>query len=363
MRPLKTILLCATMLLLAAGALAEQPPPEAVPVPAGSEFTSPMQAAATAAQDPNDPFPHRREQSNTIIQPGCVGTTGKCEARVDAMFLTLDRVNGQTMIIDQPTQWEVANTDDLHFNPELGPRITLDYQTTDGPIFEFAYFGIYNWNSRLEVNGNNNLALPRHFQSATYDFSGADRMQVGYKSRVNSVEANLIYTNEDYPNLGFLFGLRFMKLDEHFDLQSLDANRLSYYDIRTKNDLYGVQFGSSWKGCYNGFEVKLVGKAGVFDDEAKQSQVVTDANSSFVIRDAASRASRGVFMAEMNLNVSYCLRSNVYFNYGYDVVWVDRLVRAPDQLDFTLNAISGTAVVFDSGALMHGPHIGLEARW
>lgn len=359
MRPLKTALLCATMSLLAAGALAEQPPPETLPLPQSSQLT----AAGVQGATPNEPFPRRRDQSTTIIEPGCVGVTGKCEARIDAMFLTLDRVEEQTFIIHQPTQWEWANTDDLHFNLELGPRITLDYQTSDGPIFEISYFGIYTWNSRLDIQGDNNMALPRHFQTGTFDFSDADRMQVTYKSRVNNLEANLIYTNEDYPDLGFLFGLRFMKLEEHFNLGSLDEGRVSYYDIRTKNDLYGIQFGSIWRRSFSRFDVRLVTKAGVFDDEAKQSQIVTDANSSLVIRNAATRAGRGVFMAEINLMVEHCVRSNVYLKYGYDVIWVDRMVRAPDQLDFTMNAISGTAVVFNSGALMHGPHLGLEARW
>jgi hypothetical protein len=33
------------------------------------------------------------------------------------------------------------------------------------------------------------------------------------------------------------------------------------------------------------------------------------------------------------------------------------------NLDFTMNSISGTNPVFGAGALMHGPHFGLESRW
>ena len=40
---------------------------------------------------------------------------------------------------------------------------------------------------------------------------------------------------------------------------------------------------------------------------------------------------------------------------------VDRVARAPDQLDFTDTSTSGTAVVF-STAFIHGLNAGLECR-
>ncbi len=366
MRPLKTVLLVATILSLAAGAWADQPPPpESLgAMPAGTELTAPLTGA-----NPTSVFPPRREQATTIIEPGCTSERSTCEVRFDMMFLTLGRAESQTFIVHQPTQWEWANVDDMHFNPEIGPRMTLDYQTSDGPVFEMSYFGIYNWESRLDLQGNDNMSLPRHFETNTIDFHNADRMQVNYTSRINSIEANLIYIQPSYPNVGLLCGLRFAKVEEHFDLQSLNLvddnpnHGLSYYDIRTKNDLYGVQFGSTWRACFQRFDLRGAIKAGVFDDEAKQEQIVSDQNSLVLLRDNASRASRGVFLTEINLSLSYCLRANTAVNVGYDVIWIDKLARAPDQLDFTMNAASGTGVVFGDGALMHGPRVGFEARW
>jgi hypothetical protein len=367
MRPLKTILLCATILSLAAGALAQQPPPPE-PLTALSADMGLTGAGNSAAQQ--SPFPPRREQGTTIIEPGCVGERSACEVRLDMMFLTLGKAEDQPLILHQPTQTEWANVDDLHFNPELGPRVTLGYQTSDGPIFELGYFGIYNWNARLDLQSGDNMCLPRHFQDYTVDFADADRIQVNYTSKINSAEANLIYTRPTFPNVGVLVGVRFVKIDEEFYLQSLDLvdttalyHGLSYYDIQTTNDLYGVQFGSTWRACFPRFDVRMAIKAGVFDDEAKQSQIVTDQNSLTVRRNVTSRSSRGVFLTEANFSLNYCLRGNTFLNIGYDLIWIDRLARAPDQLDFTLNDTSGTGVLFGKGALMHGPRIGFEARW
>lgn len=381
MRPLKTTLLCATMFLLASAAWAQQQPPEPVAVPAPGQSIPPAPVLSEAAASeltaaalggtPPGQFPQRKDSSNnTVIQPGCASDVSAFEVHLDAMFLTLNPASSQTYIVDQPTQWPLADIKDLTFDPELGPRITLDYQTSDGPIFELCYFGIYNWSSEADFRGNGTLTLPYHFQQGTVDFNDADRMHVNYQSRINNLEANLIYSSESNRNLGFLVGLRFMKLDEEFYLRSFDQvdpvapiSGSSYYDIHTKNDLYGAQMGSSWRACFRRFDMRLVTKVGVFDDEAKQSQVITDRNSTVVMRDTAFRRGRGVLMTEANLSLIYCLRNKTYLQFGYDVLWIDRVARAPDQLDFTLSEISGTNLNFGAGALMHGPHFGLESRW
>ena len=48
---------------------------------------------------------------------------------------------------------------------------------------------------------------------------------------------------------------------------------------------------------------------------------------------------------------------------GYNLMWIEGVATAPDQLDFTDTAQSGTIVQTKGGEFFHGVNLGLEARW
>ena len=258
MRPLSIVLLCATLLLVVAtGAVAEQPPSPLAQPP--GVMPGPMAAADVYAQPgangDAEMFGRRRDdQSITKIEPGCVSPKSRCQAEVDSIFLTLDDGRNQPLVYDQSTGAVRANVNDLPYNFEIGPRITAGYQTSDGPIFEVGYFGIYNYKSFLDLESPLGfLSLPRHFSESTIDFNDANRMQLRLSARINSVEANLRYAQENVPNTTVLVGLRYFRMEERFNLMSFDVvdpvvgtnSGLSQYDVQTRNSLYGGQVGTT----------------------------------------------------------------------------------------------------------------------
>ncbi len=48
---------------------------------------------------------------------------------------------------------------------------------------------------------------------------------------------------------------------------------------------------------------------------------------------------------------------------GYNLLWIEGVALAPDQLDFTDTPTSGTSLDIDSGVFAHGFSAGLEARF
>jgi hypothetical protein len=48
---------------------------------------------------------------------------------------------------------------------------------------------------------------------------------------------------------------------------------------------------------------------------------------------------------------------------GYNLLWVEGVALAPDQLDFSDARRSGTYVRSGAGAFLHGFNLGLEVGW
>ena len=81
------------------------------------------------------------------------------------------------------------------------------------------------------------------------------------------------------------------------------------------------------------------------------------------MRDVKENANQVAFIGEIDFNLNYALNPNWSIRGGYQVFWVEGLALAPNQLDFTDAAGSGTTVDKTGGLFMHGAHAGLMARW
>ena len=70
------------------------------------------------------------------------------------------------------------------------------------------------------------------------------------------------------------------------------------------------------------------------------------------------------FVGGANLSGLYSL-SNVWnLRAGYNVMWIEGVALAPDQLDFDFAAApSGNQLDDGGGMFLHGLNVGVEARW
>jgi hypothetical protein len=304
--------------------------------------------------------------ANPICAPPIYTST--CYANFDAIFFTRDARIGNTPLVlldmNGATQSNVLlSTSDLNFNYEVGPRLLLGHSFDPYNAFEASYFGIYNWQDKATINGNNNLNLPGDLGADNpLDFTDADQVRVTYDSVIHNAELNYVRT---FGNLSWLAGFRYFNLQERFSLAFFDnQNDTGTYHISTYNNLFGGQIGGRvLENCCGNFSYDLTGKAGVYGNVIRESQNVTDFANFGTVRNTKADGGQVAFIGDVEFNASYQFSQCLSLRGGYQVYWVEGLALAPNQLDFTDTATSGTGLNKTGGLFMHGAHLGLQARW
>jgi Putative beta barrel porin-7 (BBP7) len=282
----------------------------------------------------------------------------------DIQYLRLNRPQQQTVAIDQNTLAPVLTTGDLEFELQPGLRAAIGRQFNNVFTAEAVYFGLNRWSDMQSSRGaNNNLRLPGDLGLALADFFGADVMSEFYLARLNNAEFNGWYNfNERFFSV--MAGFRYVQLVEKFTINAIDSDGdSSDYQVRARNNLFGGQIGAQLSGKLGDLELAVVGKAGVYDNEAEQTTTLFDNNNQFPIRNSMTTGSHLAFVGDLAINGRVRLADSLFLEGGYFLMWMTDLARAPEQLDFTDTPTSGTALVSNSSAFLHGANLGLEARW
>jgi len=106
--------------------------------------------------------------------------------------------------------------------------------------------------------------------------------------------------------------------------------------------------------------VQLGGKAGIFGNDSRMhASAVVPFLGSFATSASAGQTS---FIGEMNLIGLLRLREHVYLRGGYQVMWIEGLALAPDQVA-TGNFVGASTVNTGGGIFLHGAIAGVELRW
>jgi hypothetical protein len=282
-------------------------------------------------------------------------------ARADALFL--QRTNGataQTVVQTNGGGTPVVTTGDFGFSMVAGPRILVGKRIDTGSALEGSYFGTQFWNSTITPSDPGNLDLPGAVGLAAADFNQADNMSLAYKSEIHNAELNYVRLGGD---VAFLAGFRYLNWVESFDIRSQKNTNHSVYDLSTSNNLVGGQLGA--RACWLGQHVdwELCGKAGLFGNNASQRQTLTNSNNTIVLRNANSSGSEFSFVGDVNLNATWRLNQTWQVQAGYNVMLITGLALAPNQLDFSNNASSGTHLDRQSTLFLHGVNLGIGTRW
>ncbi len=226
---------------------------------------------------------------------------------------------------------------------------------------EVTYFGLHEWRDSLAVSSaNEDLDVP--FDSdLTSDFDDADLIATFYDSRLHSLEVNWLKEYDGFMTT--LLGFRYWYLDEGFNIQSTDINGTtdtSNYLIDTSNHLIGLQAGGILHGQQaRRFDWNVAGKAGVYANLAQQQTLLRDDNNTVLLRDFTTRGGDVAFIGELSLNFIYHINDRVSMTAGYQGMWLEGVALAPEQLDFTTTATSGSRLNTNGGLFYHGGFIGL----
>jgi hypothetical protein len=306
--------------------------------------------------------------STTIIDPNCPSSGPYFDFTIEALLWRLEATRGQPMILN-PGAGTSVRTDDLDLGFQAGPRIAMEFMSEEEETIhslEVGYFGIYNWFDRITdvAPAGTFLRLPDRLGDVgvTTDFCAAGEMQARYNVRLNSVELNVFFGDRQ-SDFHWAIGPRFIRLEERFNLNSFTAGRFSFYDVDTRNDLWGIQWVGRWRRTRGCWELTAICKAGVYDNEARQLTLMTDNDRTVVLRDFGRTRNVAAFALDAGINVGYQITGTWLARVGYNVFVLDNVARATDQLDFSNNAISGSRLFFRQDAVAHGLNFGLEARW
>ncbi len=247
----------------------------------------------------------------------------------------------------------------------LGKRICDDY------YLEVGYLGNFDQVGSRTITGNNNLIVDGDLGLTVNNFGLANEVTLRYESRVHSVEANIACCccDCDSPTCGYesvwLFGYRYLDFDERFHLISTDLQESTTdYNVHTRNKLYGGQMGRRVRACRGKWSFETAGKGGVYGNGASQTSAAIIDFPNFLFRPATSASVGDVaFVGEFNFTGVYHLNETWGIRSGYNLLWIEGLALASDQLDFSDTPDSGTAIYSDGEVLLHGFSWGLEARW
>lgn len=315
-------------------------------------------------------------ESYSDLTGGCTGTCGSCYSPpvwyVGAQALFLNRTrNREIKIVEDQEQSPgpprgqrnaLLTTDVLDFDYEWGPQLTLGRRLAGCRRLEFSYFGLQHWDADATLLAGDvpfaNLSLP--FDSDyTEDFDGAERVDVHYASELHNAEMNLLFDRGWLVTP--LIGVRFMNIEEEFDFQSAETNGdTSNYLIGTRNNLVGLQIGALMErqtsSCFRWYGGV---KAGVYGNMAKQNTWLGDVNNSIVLRDYSNSEEDVAFIGELDLGLAYQISRCFALNAGYRVMWVEGVALAPEQLDLTTTATSGSGLNDNGGVFYDGGYVGL----
>lgn len=268
----------------------------------------------------------------------------------------------------------ILRTDDLDFNGTGGTRFLIGW--TPDPCrcsrccaFELSYFGLYAWQAHAQLTGAGNLAIVGDLGQASNNFFGADILDVTYRSSLNNVELNCVKTcSLCDATLDFLYGFRFISLQERFIIEGTDFQEgTSSYDVKANNYLYGLQLGGRYTRHFSQWSLELTGKAGLFVNDANQSQIATDFPNNggpFLLRDRiGADGTQVAALGELGLTAIRPINETWSLRLGYMALGLGGVALAPDQLDFTNTFASGGQLNSTGWIFAHGAVLGAEARW
>ncbi len=296
----------------------------------------------------------------------CCGSNCGCWPKwyVDAGAVFLWRNNGsinQPVVITSGSQapTTLIDTHSTDFDTGIGPQVMLGVRTSPCSAWCLQYFSAFDFQGDSSVSSEGSLAAAGILGEQGIDWSSADQMSTHYTSDLHNVELNHVHT---WGCWSLLSGFRFVDLTEDYDITTVSGTSTSAYDVHTRNNLYGGQLGARYRHCCHRFFWDCTGKAGVFGNAAQQTQLLTDDNSSVVYRDSIDHEGTVAFVGDVNVSVGFQLSCVWAVRCGYNVMWIDQVALAPDQLNFDPSS-PGTTTNTGGDVFLQGINVALEARW
>jgi len=281
--------------------------------------------------------------------------------RVELLTLMRSHDPQDRVLVQTGAGAPVLSASDIGFGLAPGVSTMLGHRIDGLTSFELSYFGANQWNDERAVAGAANLRLPGALGITLNDFNGANAMDVALRSQLHNAEINIL---RDGQAISFVAGFRYVGWHEQISISTLDSDLdQSDYLVNVSNNLFGGQIGARWARYHQRFDCEITGKAGLFGNEATQSQLLTNLDGATIVRNVTATDANVAFVGDLNISASCPLHRLWRLRGGYNLLLISSIALSANQLDFSNNPLSGRRLRPDSEAFLHGFNIGLEAIW
>jgi hypothetical protein len=300
---------------------------------------------------------------------------------------------------------EAFNSNQFWQGFSAGPKISVIYHDESGYGAEFSYFNIFTQSATKTVGptGPANTAdwLVMYAPGAFWQTQDFAYQGMAWKDATNLYGAEANGRLDLSPGVTVLGGLRWLQLNDTLVGWLTPADRIEpnwkgpclgqspppcalsdvssgnppwtypafppFWTAKTQNNLYGAQVGVDAKLLEVGrFSIDGLIKAGVFDNNATQSALVSMEKRLFPTQAAVNRAA---FVSEAELQAKYQLAKGLALKVGYEALWLDGVALAPGQIRETYSTAPPTVtaralgVNTGSNVLFQGVTVGLESSF
>ena len=297
------------------------------------------------------------------------------DVAADLMYMRRERTaeplrDFTSLGIDGPRILSSNNTE-LDYEP--GFRIVGRYDIGAVSLVEVAYFGTFDWSSSAQVESATGQLFSAFTAFGTDPFAGAGFEEtdnatlhrISISSQLDNAEINWRqYWVAPHPSLTgtILAGARWTRLEESFLWHTESA--LGEFDNNTStlNNMVGFQVGADAMWCiFQGFRLTAEGKAGIFNNHAKQRTVITATTSGPIVETAES--DHVAFVGEGSIGFVADLLPSWSLRGGYQTLILTSVALSANNVNFDRSAgFAPTNVFLEDGgeAVYHGFYLGAE---
>ncbi len=254
---------------------------------------------------------------------------------------------------------------------EVGQRITLGISQTERSNIEVTYWSFLNSIATTGAVEAANLVIgsppgggypPPLASVVASPFYKADSIQAAYSTTIWNAEVNYLATSV-FDRFIFLGGFRTIQLRDHLTLNANNSQEgIGLFDLPLRNEMYGGQIGLMFRQNIDLFTFEITTKSGCYNDHANMRSYVAGEVIP-VIRDMAVSSNAAAFVQEFSMNSTYHFTSAFALRLGYQVMWLDNMALAANNVDLTNNSSSASVIHRGQNLFLYGTNLGLEARF
>lgn len=295
-----------------------------------------------------------------FCSPRCSGWT----AEFGPVVMFRDRPRSSILFNDTQDPTSNINARDFNFDAQLGLEAAIiGHRVFGDRDLELRFMAVDDWSEtqQLAMAGGPRINnTPPTFVAGSRDITSL------YSSQLYDFEANL---RQPAGDVTWLIGFRHLRINEDLQTSFVSTETppfsTEYYNVGTRNRLYGLQIGvdailaGNCHSCLRGYV-----KGGLFGSDASQRSVlvneVTDPPTVFTRTGSDAELTA---LVETGVNLTWRLDecSNAYV--GYRGMWVDGVALASEQVAATGFSPAAGSLTANDSVFYHGLRFGVQIRF